>query len=268
MNTKISILIYSFLISLTIVSTNLFSNPFDDIGAGTDILKKVIDKKKEKEKEKEKAKKREQERLAYEQESQRRKEEQDSLERKKTQDFYNLFSDRGTKVITETKTYKDDFGDPQEITNHYIVANDMKFDVYVPPGVCPSEESTLPFDLSKQFPFRVNNEFDDYLNYEKSGFYLGYVRTKYKLSDGTKGVHMNGVIVKKSEMKYFSMDEGEDEPLSLNMVSYREMLKTDPDASGALTMVIVGATDSKNILFTFNPFHSSWLNLYKSHCKI
>ena len=69
-------------------------------------------------------------------------------------------------------------------------------------------------------------------------------------------------------MKWFSMGTGADEPLSLNMVSYRKLLQTDPETSGELTMVIMGRTDSKNIMFKLNPFHSSWLNLYKSHCKI
>tara|TARA_B100000767_G_C19700909_1_gene508374 strand:+ start:438 stop:1232 length:795 start_codon:yes stop_codon:yes gene_type:complete len=264
MNIKFITLSFSLLLSLSLVSNNLSSGPFDKLGVGKGLLDKVIDDKKEKEEEK----KREQENQKREQESQKRKEEQKSSERKIVQDFYNLFSDRGTKVITETTVTRDDFGDEQKEINHYILVNDTKFRVYVPPGVCPSDEYYDNFDLSEKFPFRVSKKFDNYLNYEKSGYYLGHVHTKYKLSDGTKGSHWNGVTTVKSEMKWFLMGEGTDEPLSLNMVSYRKLLQTDPETSGELTMVIVGKTDSKNIMFTLNPFHSSWLNLYKSHCKV
>jgi hypothetical protein len=264
MNIKFLTLSFSLLLSLTFVSTNLSSGPFDKLGVGKSLLDKVIDDKKEKEEEK----KREQESQKREQESQKRKEEQKSSEGKIVQDFYDLFSDRGTKVITETTITKDVYEEEQKEINHYIVINDIKFRVYIPIGVCPSYEYYDSDFLTKQFPFRVSKKFDDYLNYEKSGYYLGYLSTKYKLSDGTKGDYWEGVTTSKSEMKFFSLGEGEDEPLSLNMVSYRKLLQSDPESSGDLTIVIMGKTDSENITFTLNPFHSSWLSLYKSHCKI
>ena len=123
MNIKFLTLSFSLLLSLTFVSTNLSSGPFDKLGVGKGLLDKVIDDKKEKEEEK----KREQESQKREQESQKRKEEQKSSEGKIVQDFYDLFSDRGTKVITETTITKDVYEEEQKEINHYIVINDIKF---------------------------------------------------------------------------------------------------------------------------------------------
>ena len=151
MNIKFLTLSFSLLLSLTFVSTNLSSGPFDKLGVGKGLLDKVIDDKKEKEEEK----KREQESQKREQESQKRKEEQKSLEGKIVQDFYNLFSDRGTKVITETTITKDDFDDDQERVNHYIEINNMRFNVSIGMESCPSYGWYDPSYLSENFPFNI-----------------------------------------------------------------------------------------------------------------
>ena len=49
MNIKFLTLSFSLLLSLTFVSTNLSSGPFDKLGVGKGLLDKVIDDKKEKE---------------------------------------------------------------------------------------------------------------------------------------------------------------------------------------------------------------------------
>jgi len=277
-----------FIMSLTLVTTDIHSNPFDKL---KEIEKKVKDIGKPNKKDKKKN---------YNKDdcqptgtlsgSTHNKslgisdycEEQEKLEKEKKEEdrlrnFYSLFSDEGTEIITEIETTYDDFGDELKKESHYFTLENQKYFVTVD---C---EYTNPY----WFPYKIKTTFPKRLNHitDRGDPLVGKIVVKYKLGSGTKGVTIlnqlsvimddtyTKIIQNKlnnftilgtySDKSYpYNKDNKEQNPL---IVSYEE--KKTSKSNGDISLVIP-INKEDNYLISFNPFHRSWSDLHKTKCGV
>jgi hypothetical protein len=279
MNIKFITLSFSLLLSLTLVSTNLSSGPFDklkELSPVIDVVKKQSDKKKEEEQEKQREIKKQEQEKQREIEKQEQEKQKEIGKRQGLEDFYSLFNDKGNVLKTKTVVTLDEFQDEIKSESTYFQVNDMK--EYSVTVNCKVEN----FDV---FPFSIDTSFSKKLKYGLNSTLSDYTRISltYKLGSGKKGVWtkegfwdimyekdiLTNPRISSDKLRNFSISgngytlgDKKDNPLNLNLLERKQSL-----SNGEINILIPQGTSDDKYSLKFNPFHTSWSDYHKSKCR-
>ena len=224
------------LISLTIISPNIYSNPLDQ-----DI---------------------EDEFSAFSPELT----EEEKKQKGRREQFYDLFTDQGTEVKTETVIEYDVFGDGFKKVSNYFVVDNQKYNVSVE---CVPSYNTFPFSIEAVFPRSLGRDF------KTSSPSFGNLKVLYKLENGIKGFfYITSFYIINDDFTGFDARkfghfnlEAQDaaiigkNPLHLNLQERKKSM-----AVGEILLLIPILGSEKYYSLKFNPFHDSWADLYEEKC--
>jgi len=230
------------LISLTIISPNIYSNPLDqDI---EDAMQDIED-----------------EFSAFSPELT----EEEKKQEERMEQFYDLFTDQGTEVKTETVIEYDVFGDELKKVSTYFVVDNQKYNVSVE---CAPSYNTFPFSIEAVFPRSLGRDFS-------SSPSFGHLKVLYKLENGIKGFfYITSFYIINDDFTgfdarkfgHFNLEAQEaaiigKNPLHLNLQERKKSM-----AVGEILLLIPILGSEKYYSLKFNPFHDSWADLYEEKC--
>ena len=229
------------LISLTIISPNIYSNPLDqDI---EDAMQDIED-----------------EFSAFSPELT----EEEKKQEERMEQFYDLFTDQGTEVKTETVIEYDVFGDELKKVSTYFVVDNQKYNVSVE---CAPSYNTFPFSIEAVFPRSLGRDFS-------SSPSFGHLKVLYKLENGIKGSFsilplyiFNDSLTGLDARKFGNFNLSATapiigkNPLLLNLQERKKSM-----AVGEILLLIPILGSEKYYSLKFNPFHDSWADLYEEKC--
>ena len=181
----------------------------------------------------------------------------------------DIFSQSGNEVITDIKINSsvDDFGDEVEtetIKSYFLIdveGVEEEAEVRVSCGEIKAFEST--------FPFYVNLKFKKDLAFSRVR--LPKVLVKYKLGNGDKGEYtfIQGAPSSLGVEKYRHFYTGVKSSFygySPTNAMFQRLRKDSSLNNGEIKLSFPTRSGS-NILVSFNPFHESWIELYIDECR-
>lgn len=182
--------------------------------------------------------------------------------------FYDLFTDQGTEVKTETVIEHDVYGDGFKKVSNYFVVDNQKYNVSVE---CAPSYNTFPFSIKAVFPRSLD------WDYDRSSPSFGRLKVLYKLENGTKDFFyilgtdifndsFTGLDPRKFPNFYLSYAQkgsgvSGKNPLILNLQERKKSM-----AVGEILLLIPIRGSEKYYSLKFNPFHDSWADLYEEKC--
>ena len=193
------------------------------------------------------------------------------------EDGYDSFCEERTELIIEERITKDEFGEEDINIHAYFINNGQEYRV-------KSIDYNCNLDKEVIFPFRIYATFPRNLDYstDRNSMFFAHIIHRYKLQDGTVGsFYQNNVLdlygfggkLDRKELKEFWLGGGEENPLSLNLKSYRNVFKetgVHPRKLRRMGKLIVNIPimgSDEVYTLSINPFHESWLELYDLQCQ-
>lgn len=257
------------LVTLLLIPTSIEANPLKKLkdkakDVAPIVLPLIEEERKKKEKEEQERKKK------LEEENRKKQEEAERLEKQKQEEiqqqqslinFYELFNDEGTALVTEKNVVLDDFGDEITSESTYFVVKDQKYDVAV----------NCKMSLN-EFPFQVRAKFDQKLNYDidRNSVFIGHIKLNYKLGSGVKdSMYHEGMMfifnsnlsgISTENLDQFALWSGND-LLNKNLEERKESL-----SNGEIHILIPIRSSEEKYSLKFNPFHRSWSDFHKLKC--